>query len=261
MTKLKVEIPKLYFEFEPAHNIKILQIGCGGTGSLLVPNLARFIASNNFGEKDYNVDYVLVDGDKVEKKNVVRQNFLNSDVGQYKSEVLAKRYSSAFGISVTSVDCYIKSSNELNKLCSDGSTIIISCVDNNKTRKIIHDWYCENCRGYHTLLWIDSGNEQLGGQVFLTGEISGKGIWTDIIKAHPEIALAEDKLPTELSCAERITNNEQSLAVNLTASTVIFNVVSALLREEKIFYTEISFTLGNGFKKKFLDDWKETVKR
>ena len=36
----------------------------------------------------------------VEEKNLLRQNFITSDQGKYKAEVLAKRYSAAFGVDI-----------------------------------------------------------------------------------------------------------------------------------------------------------------
>lgn len=252
-----VKVPNSCFRFEPSSNITILQIGCGGTGSLLVPQVSRFISASNYGEENkYDVKYIICDGDKVEKKNIVRQNFVEGDIGDYKANVLAKRYSKALGLSLIAVPYYVTSS-DMNKICPDGVDIVVSCVDNNKTREILYDWHKNLSKNSGIPLWIDAGNEILGGQVFLTGQAMETGRWTDIVKSHPEIANGTDKLPTELSCAERANSGQQSLAVNLTASTIVFNIISALLRKEKVHYYEIDFTVGNSFKKKFLDDWGE----
>jgi molybdopterin/thiamine biosynthesis adenylyltransferase len=42
----------------------------------------------------------LVDDDVVEGKNLLRQNFISVDIGQYKARVLAQRYRKAYGNNV-----------------------------------------------------------------------------------------------------------------------------------------------------------------
>src|SRR5512143_3997366 len=76
---------------------KILVIGCGGTGGWVIPHLARLIKSLGVGS------LTIADGDKVEPKNLTRQNFVASDVGEFKSIALAKRYSAAFGIPIRAI--------------------------------------------------------------------------------------------------------------------------------------------------------------
>ena len=70
--------------------IHIVMIGCGGTGGHIAPHLYRLL---------YSVfrpsTVILCDGDLVEKKNLVRQNFVSCDLGRNKAEVLAERYSAA----------------------------------------------------------------------------------------------------------------------------------------------------------------------
>jgi len=245
-----MKTPKEHFSFY-ASNCNIVQIGCGGTGSLLVPYIARIMSCPSF---ENIAGYILVDGDKVASKNILRQNFISADIGNFKAEVLAKRYSLAFGIEIASVPVYITGKESLDRISQNRLKILISCVDNNKTRKIIAEWQNDNI--YSDPIWIDSGNELLGGQVFIQGAATN-GIRTDILKAHPEIAKVEDKLPTELGCAERLNSGEQSLGVNATAANVIFNIVCTLLRNEKLRYYEVDFTAHNSFRKKLLDDWKD----
>lgn len=243
-----MKIPKEHFVFY-AGNCNIVQIGCGGTGSLLVPYIARLMSSPSFENIG---SYTLIDGDKVAKKNIQRQNFISADIGNFKAEVLAKRYSLAMGVEIASMSIYITGKESLERFSRNRLELLISCVDNNKTRKILVEWQNDNI--YSSPIWIDAGNELLGGQVFIQGSATN-GIKTDILKAYPEIAKAEDKLPTELGCAERLNSGEQSLGVNATAANTIFNVVCTLLRNEKLHYYEVDFTAHNSFKKKLLDEW------
>ena len=44
------------------------------------------------------VKFIICDGDKVEPKNLVRQNFTEADLGENKARVIAERYSEVFGL-------------------------------------------------------------------------------------------------------------------------------------------------------------------
>jgi hypothetical protein len=93
------------FEFIPRQiPQRIVVVGCGGTGSRLVPMLAQFIRSitREFNPRGWleNPVIYLIDDDVVEQKNLLRQNFIESDVGKHKAIVLAQRYSRAYGIRI-----------------------------------------------------------------------------------------------------------------------------------------------------------------
>lgn len=62
---------------------KIYVIGCGGVGSWLAPALCLLVKPENV---------VLVDGDRLEKKNMNRQLFNESDIGKFKAVALGDRY-------------------------------------------------------------------------------------------------------------------------------------------------------------------------
>lgn len=65
-------------------------IGAGGTTSWFLPKLIKIL--NIFSnQKSFNI--LIIDGDVVESKNLTRQNFIQQDIGKYKAEVLATRYS------------------------------------------------------------------------------------------------------------------------------------------------------------------------
>lgn len=58
-------------------------IGCGGAGSWLTPLMCKLVGGGQL---------CLVDGDKLEEKNLDRQLFLMSDMGKNKAVALSKRY-------------------------------------------------------------------------------------------------------------------------------------------------------------------------
>ena len=173
----------------------IVLIGAGGTGSRLMPALTQLARTCL---KKYNpnawldkLPIFVIDGDKVEEKNLLRQNFISKDVGQYKSVVLANRYSTAFGVPVYASTDFINLSNTeetLNKSIEfiglpEGTTlkfdnaIIILAVDSATARRNIlrYIFNLNNSHSYRGIGFgsdptsrgfiIDAGNEDSFGQV------------------------------------------------------------------------------------------------
>lgn len=125
---------------------KIILIGCGGTGGYIAPHLARIAYIVN-SLTNYIPELIFIDMDTVEIRNINRQNFIYTDVGKNKAEVLAKRYSKAFGINIKSIKLPLSDnflplfdSSEITYLRSDvfdlsgESILIIDALDNLKTR-------------------------------------------------------------------------------------------------------------------------------
>lgn len=71
--------------------VKIVLLGAGGTGGHIAPHLYRLAYA-----LDREVEIIIVDGDTVERPNLVRQNFCVTDLKQNKARVIAERYSAAF---------------------------------------------------------------------------------------------------------------------------------------------------------------------
>lgn len=89
-------------------------VGAGGTGGHLVPNLARLISIKNNESKQHTL--TIMDNDIVEEKNLIRQNFTNNDINKNKAEVLANRYSRAYGLPINYVPSYLESPYDLFKI-------------------------------------------------------------------------------------------------------------------------------------------------
>ena len=69
---------------------KIVVIGTGGTGTMLLPQMCRYL--NSIAEHaPYGkcITIALIDGDTVEKKNLDRQVFIEDDIGANKALVFA----------------------------------------------------------------------------------------------------------------------------------------------------------------------------
>lgn len=74
-------------KFDKSKPVKIVMLGAGGTGGHIAPHLYRLLYS-----LDRPVRFIIADGDVIEPKNLVRQNFIEADLGENKAQVLAERY-------------------------------------------------------------------------------------------------------------------------------------------------------------------------
>lgn len=92
-------------------------IGCGGVGSWLAPSLALLTQSPK--------NIILVDADKLEKKNLNRQLFTEADIGKSKAEALAAKYGTQF-----SNEWFFEGTLE-----NTDNDWIICCVDNHSARR------------------------------------------------------------------------------------------------------------------------------
>ena len=202
--------------------VKIIVLGAGGTGGYVIPHLYRLA----FARRGH-VRIIICDGDIVERKNLVRQNFVEQDIGRNKAQVLAERYSRAFGIECEYRSSFVEDETELRQLvCPDFEkdsnknipetqrVILLGCVDNNKSRQMCHNVFkcCPD------MVYIDSGNDEFTGQVVCGVRQSKHTTYKPVCSLYPELLKDEDKFPSELSCAERTISAPQSVTANLFAS-------------------------------------------
>lgn len=215
-------------------------IGAGGNGGYFIPQLIRQISLQNRMLRLENKGLhtiTIIDADSVEDKNLTRQNFLPRDVGMNKAEVMAHRYGAAFGVEVNFITEYLDGAPMLQDIIQRGNGIpvVVGAVDNNKTRAIVHEVFKKT----KNMFWLDAGNEEWAGQVVI-GYNAGKPVnekekaphlfnipcVTDI---YPEILEATDKLPHEMSCAERAVSNPQNIFTNQTAANLMLGFANTIL--------------------------------
>lgn len=220
------------------HRLHVIIIGLGGTGGYLFPNIARVIYQLNAdGRKD--IMLTAVDGDIIEHKNVNRQNFFLPDVGKNKADLMTTRHGRLFGEQYGTVKQYIEDEETLEEVIfqDDRFPIIVSCVDNHKTRQLIHRVYEANPE---KMIWVDSGNEHFTGQVVVGYKSDRKVSETpfaeptmfhmpSIIEVFPDILSTESRFNSEISCDEMAVDNIQNIAANITAATQLFIQLNILI--------------------------------
>ena len=223
-------------------SVKIVMLGAGGTGGHIAPHLYRLLHA-----LDRPVEVIIADGDIVEEKNLVRQNFISCDLGRNKAQVLAERYASAFGMEIKYVPDFIESEDKLLELLKtrmvyynqpEPLTILIGAVDNNKSRQLCHKIFNKS----ENLIYIDSGNGEFTGQVVCGVRRKGKTYYKPVGQVYPDILEDTDKFPTELSCAEASVSAPQSIAANIMAATAVIAYIYNILVLGNIEVKKVTFS-------------------
>lgn len=252
---------------------KIMVIGCGGTGSRLVPMLVQFIRSITREHSPTgwleSPQIILVDDDVVEHKNLLRQNFIEADVGKNKAAVLAQRYGRHFGIEVAAATKRVELSTTYNELIpayspdTDNVMVIIG-VDSSDARRKILNMIRNSVRVQdvsRSPFVIDAGNENNYGQVkffnmaLLVG-IKDRMKTINFPKMNPiqwdlpaipypkEFYDTLEDAPSQGSCADL----NQTLAINALMATNIMAVVQNFYYVKTFTHNEVSISLdGAGY--------------
>lgn len=197
--------------------MKICIIGIGGIGTILVDKISRFL---NYSKIEVD-ELVLVDGDVFEIKNFERQEFQNiGPKARIKSEEIEKRFPN---LNTKSINNHINKDNIESIILED--MIILMCVDNHKTRKIVSDY----CRTLNNVTLISGGNDYTDGNVIIYVKRNGEEITPCVTKYHPEINEPDDKSPEEMSCQELANSEPQLFFTNLMAASFMccafYNIV------------------------------------
>jgi PRTRC genetic system ThiF family protein len=215
---------------------KLVIVGCGGTGSLVAEGLCRLLINSD-------LTLMLVDFDRVEPHNLLRQNFFAGEVGKFKSQALAERLSRQYGKKIGySVMPFER--DMFDEPMGAGmyhkamSLIIIGCVDTAKARRSIAGSMNANFNNW----WLDAGNGNHSGQVLLgnTGQSAGLKESFDIAShTVSKLPLPSLQLPALLipqveatrprDCAEAIEDDEQSPTINQAMAMLVVDFVYRLL--------------------------------
>lgn len=250
----------------------IVMIGCGGNGGYAIQRITKMLHA--FG--NVRTFLMLADPDTVEEKNLLRQPFIQSDVGKKKADVLAKRYGATYGLKIGSYsDSYIESVEQLEGLFShtdylygDGQYIqkvLIGAVDNDFSRKIMNDYFNKT----DDLIYIDAGIEGVflpengskpaenwtneerqeslesgySGQVVVGVKKKGNIILQPLDGVYP--IDAKDAIPPSHSCGLEPYQPQRMIA-NEMAAFQITTVINELLASDSVFVHVLNFNARAG---------------
>lgn len=207
----------MYFTQEKPYAIFIL--GAGGTGSWLCAFLEKMSLYNNI---------IVMDGDIVEPKNTLRQNFKQKDISKEKATTVATEHEMSY------IHGYVKDTSifhEILKEFPENTTpMLIGCLDNNATRKIAHDFINE----VDNAVWIDGGNAERHGQAYVCIKENGEIVegFESPIDLEPAFQNFEgdERRPDQISCAEQSESAPQNVTANVTSATLLFNLMTIFLK-------------------------------
>lgn len=233
--------------------VNLALVGCGGTGSHLASGLGA-LACELRERKGLNVALVFVDPDRVESKNVGRQLFTASEVGQYKAHVLAQRITAAYRIPVDALTEPL-AAEHLRGAPFRILNLVIGAVDNDAARRVIH----HAVSAANGQVWvIDSGNEQYSGQVFLGNTATHSqmrhsvelGMTRRLPSPYligPDLIRPKRKQKARpMSCAESTASGEQGLMVNRMMAAWTLCLLHDFLIARDVHYFGVSVDLKFG---------------
>ena len=106
-------------------------VGAGFLGGLLATELIRILAANKLTIPLWMVDYETVDG----ARNPYNQIFTPADDGKMKANTVVNALK-PFGVPVEACCAKVDEDNLYDIL--EGARVVVDCVDNLKTRKLLH---------------------------------------------------------------------------------------------------------------------------
>ncbi len=206
-------------DFATRFKYEVMIVGCGGTGGFVAEGICRLLPTS--------VPLILVDPDRVEERNLQRQNFFPEDLGKLKSEALAQRlsrkYHRAIAYSILPVSLTPVGFNNL----------VIGCVDNGPARRDIAARFTTTY-GNAPAWWVDASNGENFGQI-LIGNRTGAAQYRTSEKGDRFYSLP---LPTQqrpdllrerrgvTSCADI---EEQGPTINQSMAALVIEVVRRLI--------------------------------
>ena len=213
----------------------ITVVGCGGTGAFAADALCRLFTGRE-------ATIVLVDHDRVEPHNLLRQAFYPGDVGRFKSQVLAERlarnYSRTIGYSVYPFRAMDDGFNGRTYIGFPryAPCLIIGCVDNAAARAEI----ANSLQYGEGRWWVDAGNGSNWGQVLV-------GNQSDVNQFHnafdedtcyvlptptlqrPDLLTAIPETPPDIDCAAALDLTDLDPTINYMMASLLMQVVRRMV--------------------------------
>ncbi|MFM0051432.1 PRTRC system ThiF family protein [Caballeronia grimmiae] len=221
----------------------VVVVGAGGTGSAVLPSLARLHhAMLELGHPG-GIDCTVFDDDTVSPTNVGRQGFYPNDVGEYKASLIVNRLNALMGTNWRAETRRFGPGEPLYNV-----DLVIGCVDTRAARAAIVG------AAQHTgAYYLDCGNDTDRGQVVI-GQVCGK----TYAQKHPERLPHVGELFPELidakldakdetpSCSMAEALRKQSLVINQAIAVQAFNMLWTMFRTGAVPFSGVFVNLATG---------------
>lgn len=237
---------------DKTYSFNIIVVGCGATGSQFIPNLSQLLSYHT----EHNI--TLIDGDLFEAKNQKNQKCIERDINRHKSEVMCQRYKRAYpDLDIAYQTEYVRSEQQILDMLkgNERMPVLISCVDNNATRQIFHNVFHSD--EVPQMIYIDSGNgtDNMIGQTVIgykkitsreqckdshgsynsyTTKPVSEIIYESAGVLFPEILEDKDTIDKVLSCSYVTDEKPQNIGTNITAATMLFNILNNMISFDRL---------------------------
>lgn len=234
---------KIFFD----STINVTLIGAGGNGSELFESLIKI----NHGLKALGhevLNVTVLDDDKVEEHNILRQRFYFHEVGEYKSLTLVHRANMLHG---TNWEAMPRRFTENDTGIIGTSDLVITAVDTVSARIAVHKAKLK-LRPCKNKYWLDLGVDRTQGQIIFGGmwDDCGSDNLPNLIAYHPELlSMKENSDIPSCSAAESISR--QDLFVNSMAAQIACNMLWRAVRMGMIENNYAFFDLVSGAQTQF----------
>lgn len=226
-------------------------IGLGGIGGIVARYSSIFLASLRC-----ETNLLLIDGDEFEPKNATRMLF--SGYGN-KAEVVRAELLESFvdsRLTLMGIDQLITPENIASLLPSGVNEVILLCVDNHGTRKLVSD-YCEGREGFpgvDDICLISGGNDGVGadssgtirrgsyGNVQIYIRRDGTDVSPSLTAYHKEIDQPAKQSEDDQHCTDILDSVPQLLFANLMTASAICNTFWLYLCDA-MHYSELGFDI------------------
>ena len=200
----------------------VLIVGAGGIGSNLFEALCLLLLYHPSGTPTIRI----ADGDIFEEKNLARQLFPVEYVGENKARVLAQKMWDRIP-SISYYDQYINNSNvsEVFAYLPD-PILVIMCVDNDATRRLLLDYLAEYKQDYH---WISAAN---GLSAVSCHYFTPDGTYAHPLERYSNLREPTDRVPG--GCGEIIQSHPQIIGANFMAASSALSMVTNLLDDKPV---------------------------
>jgi PRTRC genetic system ThiF family protein len=224
--------------------VRVLVVGCGGTGSAIVAGLPYLHSSLMARGHPGGLHVTVMDGDTISPTNCIRQPFTRSEIGLNKAIVLVNRINLFWGLKWDAIPAHLSTGTFISRSYSGDDLrahIVVGCVDARAARAVIRD----AVSNWSTVsYWLDLGNNADSGQFILGEPLNQRNRRSKLRlrtagELFPEIVdptLDDDGQP---SCSAAAALERQEPFINSTLAQHALALLARLFR-----YGEISYHGG-----------------
>jgi len=223
-----------------SRQIRIVLVGCGGTGSEMLDELFR-IHCLLVSLDGYGLHVTAFDPDHVSPANIGRQRYWPCDIGFPKAETLITRVNSFGGTDWG----YVNGEYDFDTYHAISFDIIITCVDTPIVRANIGKACSEMNEGKSegsfsktrkASFWLDCGNDSHTGNVIFGHFNLGNHPLKvpNVFDLYPILATMMDT--DEPSCSTAAALEKQDYGINRSVAREASNLLWQFLRHGKLFH-------------------------